>query len=73
MYAFNAHKMVKNCIWSVCLWITWTVAKYEERVVNAFEIWCWRRMLIIKWTARITNDEVFQRVKEERSLKSIKK
>ena len=47
--------------------------KYEERVVNAFETWCWRRMLKIKLTARITNDEIFQRAKEERSLLKILK
>jgi hypothetical protein len=45
-----------------------TLGKNEERVVNAFETWCWRRMLKIKWTYRITNDEVFQRAKEERFL-----
>jgi hypothetical protein len=33
-------------------------------VVNAFERWCWRRMLKIKWTDRITNDKVFQRAKK---------
>jgi hypothetical protein len=38
----------------------------EERVVNAFERISWRGMLKIKWTDRITNDEVFQRAKEER-------
>jgi hypothetical protein len=38
-------------------------------VVNAFETWCWRKMLKMKWTERITNDEVFQRVKEERLIK----
>jgi hypothetical protein len=40
--------------------------KIEEGVVNAFEAWSWRRMLEIKWTERIMNDEVFQRAKEER-------
>jgi hypothetical protein len=45
-----------------------TLGKNEERVVNAFETRCWRRMLKIKWTDRITNDEVFQRAKEERLL-----
>jgi hypothetical protein len=41
---------------------------YEERVINVFETWCWRRMLKIKWTDRITSDEVLQRAKEERIL-----
>jgi hypothetical protein len=40
----------------------------KKRAINAFETWCWRRMLQIKWTDRITNDEVFQRMKEERLL-----
>jgi porphobilinogen deaminase len=45
--------------------------KNEERFINAFETWCWRRMLKIKWTDRITNDEVLQRAKEERLLLKI--
>jgi len=45
-----------------------SLGRNEERVVNAFETWCWRRMLKIKWTDRIANDEVFQRAKEERLL-----
>jgi hypothetical protein len=32
----------------------------EERVVNAFETWCWRRMLKIKWMDRIMNEKFFQ-------------
>jgi hypothetical protein len=42
--------------------------KNEESVVNAFETWRWRRMLKIKWTDGITNDEVSQRANEERLL-----
>jgi hypothetical protein len=45
--------------------------KSEERVINAFETWCCRRMLKIKWTGRITSDEVFQRAKNERLLLKI--
>jgi hypothetical protein len=44
----------------------------EERVVNAFETWCWRRMLKIKWTDGITSDEVYQRTKKERLRLKIK-
>jgi len=40
---------------------------------NAFETWCWRGMLKIKWADRITNDEGFQSVKEERLLLKILK
>ena len=52
---------------------TWILGKNEESVVNAFETWSWRGMLQIKWTDRITNDEVFQRAKEERLLLNILK
>jgi len=45
----------------------------EEKVLNAFETWCWRRMLKTKRTDRITKDEVYQRAKEERLLLKIKK
>jgi hypothetical protein len=47
--------------------------KNEEKVVYAFDTWCWRRMLKIKWTGRITNDEVFQRAKKKRLLLKILK
>jgi len=39
--------------------------KYEEKLINAFEIWSWRRLLEIKWAGRTTNDEVFQRVEKK--------
>jgi hypothetical protein len=67
------NNFVKTCICSVALCgsETLTRGKNEERVVNAFETWCWRKMLKIKWTDRITNDEVFQRAKEERLLLKI--
>ena len=68
-------KLINGCIWSVALYgsETWTVGKNEERAINAFETGCWRRMLKIKWSDRITNDEVFQKVKEERLLLKILK
>jgi len=73
---FIVAKCKLSCICSVTLYgsETWTVGKNEERTVSALETWSWRRVLKIKWTDRITNDEVFQRAKEERLLlKSLKK
>jgi len=60
--------LIKSCIWSVALYgpETWILGKNEERVINAFETRCWRRMLKIKWTDRIKNEEVFRKVKKER-------
>ena len=57
---------------AVCGSETETVGKCEGRVISASETWCWRRMLNIKWTDRITDDEVFQRAKEERLLLNFK-
>ena len=70
------NKLINSCIWSVALYgsETWTAGKNEERAINAFETWRWRRMLKIKWTDRITDDKAFQKVKVERILlKIIKK
>jgi len=66
-------KLIKRCIWSVAVYgsETWIVEKNEEKFVNAYETWCWRRLIKIKWTDRIMNDEVFQRAKEERLLLNI--
>jgi len=68
-------KLIKSCIWSIAFYgsETWTLGENGERVANTFETWCWRRMLKIKWTDRITNDEVFRRAKEERLLSNILK
>ena len=62
-------KLVKSGIWIAAFYgsETWTLGKMK-RVVNAFETWCWRRMLKTKWRDRITNVEVFQKAKEERLL-----
>jgi hypothetical protein len=55
-------KLIKCiCSVAVCGSETWTLGKNEERVENVFETWSCRRMLKIKWTDRIANNEVYQR------------
>jgi hypothetical protein len=68
-------KLIRSWIWSAALYgsETWTIGKNELRIVNAFETWCWRGMLKIKWTDRLTNDEVLQKAKKERLPLKIKK
>jgi hypothetical protein len=65
--------LIKNCIWSVAVYgsETGAVGKNEEKIINSFETCNWRGMLKIKWTGRITKDEVFQRAKEERLILKI--
>jgi hypothetical protein len=50
-----------------------TLGKNEERVINEFETWCWRRMLKIKWTDSVTNYKVFSKGEKQRLLLKIKK
>jgi hypothetical protein len=47
---------------------SWTVKKADRRKIDSFELWCWRRLLRIPWTARVTNKEVLERIKQDMSL-----
>lgn len=49
---------------------TWTLKKVDRRRIDAFELWCWRRQLRIPWTARITNEEILDRIKPWTSLEA---
>ena len=40
--------------WS-CMDVSWTIKKAEHRRIDAFELWCWRRLLRVPWTARRSN------------------
>jgi hypothetical protein len=47
---------------------TWTLQKIDQKYLESFEMWCWRRMEKISWTDRVRNEEVSHRVKEERII-----
>ena len=49
---------------------SWTMRKAERRRIDAFEMWCWRRVLRIPWTARRTNKSVLEEIKPEMPLES---
>ena len=41
---------------------SWTVKKAEHRKIDAFELWCWRRLLRVPWTARISNQSILKEI-----------
>lgn len=66
-------KLVKVYIWSIALYgsETWTMTQRDRERLEAFEMWCWRRMERISWTEKKTNEEVLNIVREKRSLMNI--
>ena len=50
---------------------SWTVKKAECQRVDAFELWCWRRLLRIPWTARRSNQSILKEICPEYSLKGL--
>ena len=46
----------------------WTVKKAEHRRIDAFEVWCWRRLLRAPWTARRSNQSILKEISPEYSL-----
>ena len=47
---------------------SWTVKKAEHRRIDAFELWCWRRLLRVLWTARRSNQSILKEISPEYSL-----
>ena len=50
---------------------SWTVKKTECRKIAAFELWCWRRLLRVPWTARISNQSILKEISPGISLKGM--
>jgi len=49
----------------------WTIKKAECRIIDAFELWCWRRLLRVPWTARRANPSVLKEISPEYSLEGL--
>ena len=50
---------------------SWTIKKAECRRIDAFELWCWRRLLRVPWTARISNQSILKEISPEYSLEGL--
>ena len=50
---------------------SWTIKKAERRRIDAFELWCWRRLLRVPWTARRSNQSILKEISPEYSLEGL--
>ena len=50
---------------------SWTIRKDEHQRTDAFELWCWRRLLRVRWTARQSNQSILKEINPEYSLKGL--
>ena len=62
--------LVKAMVLSVVMYgcESWTIKKAEHRRIDAFELWCWRRLLRVPWTARRSNQSILKEISPEYSL-----
>ena len=50
---------------------SWTIKKAEHQRIDAFELWCWRRLFRVPWTARRSNQSILKEIKHEYSLEGL--
>ena len=50
---------------------SWTIKKAKHRRIDAFELWCWRRLLRVPWTARRSNQSILKEISPECSLEGL--
>ena len=66
--------MVKAVVFLVVMYgyESWTIKKAEHRRIDTFELWCWRRLLKVPWTARRSNRSILKEISPEYSLEGLK-
>ena len=66
-------RLVKAMVFPVVMYAceSWTVKKVERRKIDAFELWCWRRLLRLPWTARRSNQSILKEISPGCSLKGL--
>ena len=65
--------LVKALVFPVVMYgcESWTIKKAEHRRIDAFELWCWRRLLRVPWTARRSNQSILKGISPEYSLEGL--
>ena len=63
--------LVKAVVFPVVMYRCWTIKKAEHQRTDAFELWCWRRLLRIPWTAKRSNQPILKEISPEYSLEGL--
>ena len=65
--------LVKAMVFPVVMYgcESWTIKKAECQRIDAFELWCWRRLLRVSWTARKSNQSILKEISPESSLEGL--
>ena len=66
-------RLVKAMVFPVVMYgyESWTIKKTERGRTDAFELWCWRRLLRVPWTARKANQSILREISPEYSLEGL--
>ena len=66
-------RLVKAMVFPVVMYgyESWTIRKAEHQRIDAFELWCWRRVLRVSWTARRSNQSILKKISPEYSLEGL--
>ena len=65
--------LVKAMVFPVVMYgcESWTIKKVEHQRIDAFELWCWRRLLRVLWTAKRSNQSILKEISPEYSLEGL--
>ena len=65
--------LVKAMVFPVVIYgcESWTIKKAKHRIIDAFELWCWRRLLRVPWTARRSNQSILKEISAGCSLEGL--
>ena len=66
-------RLVKAMVFSMVMYgcESWTINKAEHQTIDAFELWCWRRLLRVPWTTRRSNESILKEMSPEYSLEGL--
>ena len=66
-------RLIKAVVFPVVIYVceNWTIKKAKCQIIDAFEVWCWRRLLRVPWTARRANQSILKAISAEYSLERL--